>query len=193
MLRKYAAAQLLGAAPAEALRTQAHRAVFQFEPRPGYLYVRSRSISSRCNDNFDMFPADEIAKSYRSFIGRPVFVNHNNQDHRRARGRVVDAVLHRDRNPDGTPDTWAETLMEIDAKTYPKLAHAILVGDIDRTSMGCDVELSKCSVCANEATSPLEYCSHIPGQKGKRVFKMAANGQREGVLVFEVCSGLKFF
>ena len=192
-LRKYAAAQVLAVAPAEGLRAQAHRAVFSFVPRAGYLYVRSRSISSRCNDNYDYFGPEEIAKSYRTFIGKPVFVNHNNHDHRRARGMVIDAVLHRDRNPDGSPDVWCETLMEVDAKTYPKLAKAILAGDVDRTSMGCDVELSKCSVCGNEATSPLEYCQHIPGQKGKRIYRMASNGQREGQLVYEVCSGLKFF
>ena len=193
MLRKYAAAQVLAVAPAEGLRAQAHRAVFSFVPRAGYLYVRSRSISSRCNDNYDYFGPEEIAKSYRTFIGKPVFVNHANHDHRRARGMVIDAVLHRDRNPDGSPDTWVETLMEVDAQSYPRLAKAILNGDVDRTSMGCDVELSKCSVCGNEATSPLEYCQHIPGQKGKRIYRMAANGRREGVLVFEVCSGLKFF
>lgn len=193
MFRKYATAQVLAVAPAERLQHLAHRAVFSFVPRPGYLYVRSRSISSRCNDNFDYFGPEEIAKSYKTFVGKPVFINHNNHDHRRARGMVVDAVLHRDRNPDGSPDVWCETLMEIDAKTYPRLAKAILDGDIDRTSMGCDVDLSKCSACGNEATSPLEYCSHIPGQKGKRVYKMGANGQREGVLVYEVCSGLKYF
>src|SRR3954454_15931441 len=112
MFRKYATAQVLAVAPAERLQHLAHRAVFSFVPRPGYLYVRSRSISSRCNDNFDYFGPEEIAKSYKTFVGKPVFINHNNHDHRRARGMVVDAVLHRDRNPDGSPDVWCETLME---------------------------------------------------------------------------------
>jgi hypothetical protein len=170
-----------------------HRAVFQYEARPGFVYVRSRAISSRCNDNFDMFPAGEIEASWRTFVGKPVFVNHYNHDHRRARGVVIDAALHRDRNPDGSPDTWVEVLMEIDGLRYPKLAKALLAGHIDRTSMGCDVKISKCSVCGNEATSPLEYCHHIPGKKGKRIWVVLPDGRKEGRLVYEECRGLAFF
>lgn len=173
----------------------AHRAVFNYTPRYGYLYVRSRAISSRCNDNYDMFPAEEIEKSYLTFIGKPVFVNHHNEDHRRARGVCLDAVLHRDRNPDGSPDTWAEVLMEIDAIKFPHLAKAILAKEVNRTSMGCDVQFSKCSACGNVATSPQEYCAHIPEKKGKRIAtgKVASDGKRETKLIFEICSGLSFF
>jgi hypothetical protein len=118
----------------------AHKADFSHvELKPGYLYVRSRAISSRTNDNYDTFPAEEIRKSYKTFIGRPTFVNHNNSNHRRARGVIVDAVLHEDVNPDGTPDIWVEAYHEIDAITFPKLAQAVIAGEVARTSMGCDV------------------------------------------------------
>ncbi|MFD8648637.1 DUF7178 family protein [Streptomyces mirabilis] len=192
---KFATAQIIAASlgDQQRLTKAAHRAVFQYEARPGYLYVRSRAISSRCNDNWDEFPAEEIAKSYSSFVGKPVFVNHKNDNHRRARGVIIDAALHEDKNPDGTPDTWAEVLMEIDANKFPKLAKAIIKGHIDRTSMGCDVERSVCSACGNVATTPAEYCSHIPGLKGKRIFRHTASGQRVGELVRETCYGLSFF
>lgn len=196
MLRKFASAAILEAQMGTdaGFSKSAHRAVFNYVPREGYLYVRSRAISSRCNDNFDMFPADEIEKSYLTFIGKPVFVNHHNEDHRRARGVIIDAALHKDRNPDGSPDTWAEVLMEVDAVRFPRLAKAILAGEVDRTSMGCDVQLSKCSVCGNEATSPLQYCAHIPGKKGKKIYKLDPyTGQKRAQLVFEICSGLSFF
>lgn len=197
-MRKFGTIEVLAAAqgriPESTIGSKTgHRAVFQYVPKPGFLYVRSRAISSRCNDNFDMFPADEIKKAYKTFIGKPVFVNHVNDDHRQMRGLIIDAALHEDVNPDGSPDTWTEVLMEVDGKTYPKLAAAILAGDIDRTSMGCDVQISKCSVCGNEATSPLEYCSHIPGKKGQRIYRTGSDGRREGQLVFEICSGLSFF
>lgn len=180
-------------AKVEALRATASRAVFDYEPREGYLYVRSRAISSRCNDNFDEFPAEEIARGYKTFIGKPVFVNHHNEDHRRARGFIIDAALHRDTNPDGSPDTWAEVLMEVDAKRFPVLAKAILDRHIERTSMGVDVDYSICSVCSNKATSPANYCQHIPTQKGSRVYRHTASGRRVGVLVREACFGLHFF
>jgi hypothetical protein len=176
------------------MQVQAHRAVFNYEPRPGYLYVRSRAISSRCNDNFDEFPAEEIKKAYATFVGKPVFVNHHNDNHRRMRGVIIDAALHEDTNPDGTPDTWAEVLMEVDAVRFPILAKAILAGEVDRTSMGTDVAYSICSACGNKASSPAEYCAHIPRMKGKRIYQVTGStGDKEGVLVREKCFGLKFF
>lgn len=191
--QRYAALRVLSARIATRgapLVKNAHRVDFDYTPREGYLYVRSRAISSRCNDNFDLFPAEEIEKSWRTFIGKPVFVNHSNENHRRARGVIVDAALHRDTNPDGSPDTWVEVLHEIDAKAFPKLTQAILTGKIDRTSMGCDVEYSICSACGNRATTPLEYCAHIPRMKGKK-FRNASTG--EDTLIYEACYGLQFF
>jgi hypothetical protein len=192
---KFAEAAVLSAEMGDrrVLRRQAHRAHFDYTPRPGYLYVRSRAISSRCNDNYDEFPAEEIKTAYKSFIGKPVFVNHANEDHRRARGVVIDAALHEDWNPDGSPDTWAECLMEIDAMKFPKLAQAVLAGHVDRTSMGTDVAHSICSICANKATTPAEYCSHIPKMKGQRIYRTDQFGKRVGVLVREKCYGLRFF
>lgn len=178
----------------ESRRRIAHRHHFAYTPRPGYLYVRSRMISSRCNDNFDEFPAEEIEKGYRTFIGKPVFVNHHNEDHRRMRGVIIDAALHRDKLPTGAPDTWVEGLMEVDALRFPRLASAIVKGDIDRTSMGCDVDYSVCSVCDNKATNPAEYCKHIPRMKGQRIYRAdPKTGKKEGILVREICYGLRFF
>jgi 8-oxo-dGTP pyrophosphatase MutT (NUDIX family) len=178
----------------EARRKIAHRHHFNYTPKAGFLYVRSRAISSRCNDNFDEFPAEEIEKSYRTFIGKPVFVNHHNEDHRKARGVIIDAALHRDTLPTGAPDVWCEVLMEVDAQNFPKLAKEIIDGNIDRTSMGCDVEYSICSICGNKATSPAEYCQHIPRMKGQRVWRTeASTGKKKGVLVREICYGLRFF
>jgi hypothetical protein len=195
-LKKFAAAQVLDARIARqgtGLMRDAHRHTFNYDPKPGFLYVRSRAISSRTNDNFDHFPAEEIKKAYRTFVGKPVFVNHHNENHRRARGVIVDAALHEDVNPDGSPDTWAEVLMEVDAVNFPKLAQAILAGEIDRTSMGTDVAFSVCSVCNNKASTPLEYCQHIPRLKGKKVRRRTASGEQEEVLVYEKCYGLGFF
>jgi len=172
----------------------AHRVAFDYEPRQGYLYVRSRMISSRTNDNHDTFPAEEIEKGYKSFLGKPVFVNHHNANHRRARGVIVAVALHRDRNPDGTPDTWVEGLHEIDAVKFPKLSKAILAGRVNRTSMGVDVDWSTCSACGNKATSPAEYCKHLPALKGKKIRQRnKVTGKVEEKLIHEVCAGLSFF
>lgn len=176
-------------------RKAAHRANFDHVvKKPGMLYVRSRAISSRCNDNFDEFPADEIKKAHATFMGKPVFVNHHNENHRRARGVIVAEALHEDTNPDGTPDTWVEVLMEVDAVNFPKLAKAILAGEIDRTSMGTDVAYSICSACGNKAATPLDYCAHIPRMKGQIHYRRTATGERgPGEVIREICYGLGFF
>src|SRR6516165_7925337 len=198
MLRKYASAAVLDtwrvtAAPGS-LRKAAHRVTFDYVPRAGFLYVRARAISSRCNDNWDAFPAGEIEKGYRTFLGKPVFVNHHNSAHRRARGVIVAAAIHRDRNPDGSPDTWVELLHEIDAQTFPKFAKAILSGRVNRTSMGVDCEYSTCSACGNRATSPAEYCQHMPGRKGMKIRQRnQRTGRLEEKIIHEICAGLTFF
>ena len=186
-LRKFATLAVLDARMWNDTRRTAHRATFQYEPREGFIYVRSRAISSRTNDNFDHFPAEEIEQAYLSFVGKPVFVNHHNDNHRRARGVIIDAALHRDTLADGQPDTWVEVLMEVDAVRFPKLAAAILRGDVERTSMGCDVAFSVCSVCNNRASTPMEYCRHIPSMKGQKVRRVTASGTQEDVLVYEKC------
>ncbi len=194
---KFANASVLEVAvarPHGGLMKDAHRHTFNYKPRTGYIYVRSRAISSRTNDNFDTFPADEIRKSWLTFVGKPVFVNHHNDDIRRKRGVIIDAVLHEDTAPDGTEDVWIEVLMEIDAVRFPLLAEAILSGDIERTSMGCDVAESECSVCGTVARTPNQYCAHVSRMKGQRIRRRSASTDEvEDVLVHEICRGISFF
>lgn len=198
MLVKFAVAEIIGAPQLVTGRggliKGAHRATFDYQPRTGYLYVRSRMISSRCNDNYDEFPAEEIEKGYRTFIGKPVFVNHHNEDHRRMRGVIIDAVLHKDANPDGSKDWWVEGLMEVDAIKFPKLAKALIKQEIQRTSMGVDVAYSICSACNNKASTPADYCRHIPQAKGSKIWRAdVKTGAKRGELVREICHGLGFF
>jgi hypothetical protein len=122
-------------------------------------------------------------------VGKPVFVNHDNDDIMKARGVIIDAALHDDITPDGARDVWVEVLMEVDAMSYPKLAQSILRGDIERTSMGVDCEWSRCSVCDNVAFTEYDFCSHIPDQKGMTYQRDTG----EMVLVREVVGGLTFF
>lgn len=161
---------------------------FDFTPEPGMLYVTTRAISSRVNANYDGWPAEELRKAYRTFVGRGVFVDHNNWDTDRSRGVILDSRLYEDRLASGHDDTWIELLIEVDSQAFPKLARAILSGDIDAVSMGADVEYTVCSVCSNKAHDVREYCAHIPAMKGRTV--QSESGER---LVFEDCYGVNFF
>lgn len=146
---------------------------------------------------------------FATFLGKPIFVDHHNSDPSRARGVIVDAKLHvddhktasldpyyaaSDCDPDHKPATWVELLLEVDAKSFPRLAKAIVDGSksskkgIDGFSMGCDVEKSVCNICKNAATSPDEYCDHIR-MKGAEFKK--PNGKT--AKSYENCYGIRFF
>lgn len=171
----------------------------------GYVYVRTRAISSRVNKNNDGWPSTELASGYRTFVGRPIFVDHNNNDPRRSRGVVVDSVLHVEDGKHSAldpyysvapenhkPPTWVELLHEVDGQTFPKLAAALKSGKLNATSMGANIERSICSVCGNEARVPSEYCSHIRS-KGSTFEVTADNGQRVKKKAYEDCYGVNFF
>jgi hypothetical protein len=201
----------------------------------GYMYVRLRAISSRVNRNNDGWPSVELAGSkdifdrhkesssgftveaadgdpqygFKSFLGKPNFIDHNNSDPSRARGVVVDAKLRvlpiehvaaagddywtgASLDPEHAPPTEIELLLEIDAKQFPKYAKAVRSGDLDGFSMGCDVERSKCSHCGHVATNPDEYCSHIL-MKGAHHDYKTADGKRISRRSYENCYGIHFF
>jgi len=101
-------------------------------PRPGTILVRTRAISARVNKNFDGFESHELKKAYRTFVGRPVFVNHQNLNYRKTRGIVRGSVY----KENGT-DKYIDLLIEVDAKAYPRLAAEIEAGRLDGVSMGC--------------------------------------------------------
>ena len=72
---------------------------FKFERFPGYTYVALRAISSRCNQNGDMFGPDELSKSWKTYYGAPHHLEHKNQNWRDARGCVVEVKYHPDDAP----------------------------------------------------------------------------------------------
>jgi hypothetical protein len=165
---------------------------FKFNPEPGYVYAVSRAISSRVNANYDGWPVDQIKNSYKTFIGRPIYVEHNNSDPDRARGVILDAVYRESKLASGHTDASVYCLMEVDAQNFPKLANAIMEGDLNAVSMGADVEGTQCSACGKYASKPAEYCAHIPRLKGRTV-TVYKQGKRIESLVFESCIKPNFF
>lgn len=173
----------------------------------GYLYVQTRAISSRVNKNGDGWPSTALKEAYSTFEGRPVFVDHNNDDPDRTRGVVVWSNLHIEDDlekistaddyyasapNEHLPPTWIELLIEVDAQEFPKLAKRIVDGDIDAVSMGANIEATVCSVCAHKATSPSEYCAHIK-KKGAEFEIESSTGEKIRKRSYEDCYGVNFF
>lgn len=160
----------------------------KFTRRPEMLYVSVRAISSRVNQNFDAFPSSELKAAYSTFINRPVFVNHHNDDPSRTRGRVVASKYCESGN-----DRYIQLVIEVDAKNFPRLSREIISGNIDSVSMGTDVQKTICSYCKNVAESPLDFCDHVKHSKGQILERESSGGTVESVLVYEECRGLNFF
>jgi len=151
------------------------------------------------------FTKDSAIKSkgdygFRTFIGRPIFIDHNNSDPERTRGVIVDAMLHiepahkissdsywGDAPSNHKPETWIELLLEVDAKSFPKLASALIEGKVNAVSMGCNVEYTVCSVCNHKAANVDEYCNHI--KKKGTTFKTGNVSK----LAYEDCYNVNFF
>tara|TARA_B100000614_G_scaffold262909_1_gene300791 strand:+ start:255020 stop:260860 length:5841 start_codon:yes stop_codon:yes gene_type:complete len=132
------------------------------DEHPNHLFVKAFAIKAdEVNDNGDAFSADELKKAAETFIDCPVFVNHQNDDVEKARGKVVHAWWDNDQQ-------GIYVINRVDKEAYPQLARGIEEGYIVGTSMGAQVGHSVCSVCHNKAHVADEFCSHIKERKGKK-------------------------
>jgi len=130
---------------------------------PTSLYIKCFAIkANEMNDNGDWFSRDELKKAYRTFIGCPVFTNHQNTDVDNTRGKVLHSWYDDDK--DGIM-----IIARVDAEAYPQLARGIKEKYVIGTSMGCQVQYSVCSICHNYAESQDQYCEHIKERKTRQV------------------------
>lgn len=162
----------------EAIKTAAHKASkevqgipsqksgFDLEAEirdhPDSLFVKCFAIKAdEMNDNGDWFSREELIKATATFVGVPVFTNHQNSDINQARGKVVHSWWDDPRN-------GIMIIARVDAAAYPQLARGIKEDYVAGTSMGCSVQYSLCSICHNFATNPADYCAHIKERKTRK-------------------------
>ena len=117
------------------------------------------------NQNADIFPLDELKKSYSSFIGRGLFMDHNASCVANAVGKIFDAKLIE--LPNATADEGKYgvlCLCGIDKTTHPDIAAKVAHGVIDSVSMGANVNEAECEICHCVAHTPEEFCIHLQHQ-----------------------------
>ena len=78
-------------------------------------FKRYSRICRNANTNGDFFSHEELLKTYKTFIGKSVFVDHVDENVEDARGIILDAVY----NMNGY---FVELLEAIDKKAFPQLA-----------------------------------------------------------------------
>lgn len=135
----------------------------EISAHPDSLFVKCFAIKAdEMNDNGDYFPKHELRKATGTFVGVPIFTNHQNTDINQARGKVVHSWWEENRN-------GIMIIARVDSAAYPQLARGIKENYVAGTSMGCQVKYSICSVCHNLAENPTQYCGCIKERKTRKV------------------------
>ena len=121
--------------------------------------------SDAANLNGDIFPLDELKKSYKTFIGRGLYLDHNAQSVANAVGKVFDARLVE--LPEATEEEGKYAvicLCGVDKTTHPDIAKKVESGVIDSVSMGASVTQAECGICGKVCSTPEEFCVHLQHQ-----------------------------
>jgi hypothetical protein len=141
------------------------------------------------NRNLQGMPSEEILGyrpdlgrvTYRTFVGKPTYQDHNNQDYQQAKGINLDAIIV------GVPgyDLLKIVVLSAFDRTKDKdLTRSILKKDRKFYSMGAWVHEFRCSVCGENVSRRSCYCF---GQYGK------GGVTPDGRLVYQVCHGIDYF
>ena len=136
------------------------------EKNDNFTYFQTIALHSDVpNLNGDIFPLDELKKSYKSFIGRGLYLDHNAQSVANAVGKVFDAKLIE--IPGATDEEGkygVVCLCGVDKTTHPDIAKKVASGVIDSVSMGASVGSCTCGICGVTCSTPEEFCIHLQHQ-----------------------------
>ena len=151
--------------------------VYNFEVTGDNSYVARSIAVHNCNGNGDAFEDAELQKSWKTFIRRGNYLNHESETTDKAVGIILDAKYWTE------PGTfYVECLLAVD-RSQP-IANNIEKGISDSVSMGALVDQCNCSVCDKVATNESEYCDHLKNYMGKDY-----NGKK----VFAYNRGVNFY
>ena len=141
------------------------------------------------NRNLQAFTGDEILRfrprfgrvTYRTFVGKPTFRDHKNDNPLQAKGVNLDAVI--------TPVPKYGVLKIIVLSAFDRTkdqitASAIADKKMNTYSMGAWVEQFRCSICGADANNPT--CSHF-----RNTGKGGLTSKNE--LVYQNCFGVEYF
>ena len=136
------------------------------EKNDNFTYFQTIALHSDVpNLNGDIFPLDELKKSYKSFIGRGLYLDHNASSVANAVGKVFDAKLIE--IPGATEEEGkygVVCLCGVDKTTHPDIAKKVASGVIDSVSMGASVGSCTCGICGVKCSTPEEFCIHLQHQ-----------------------------
>jgi hypothetical protein len=149
--------------------------VYKISPKiEDYIIVNTLICPSDIpNRNGIAFPSNELATfhpppmnrmTYKAWGGCPVHLEHDNEDHEKAYGVILDAALMKIQGYGGGKLWKVMGLLAIDKNKNPDIAQKVLTGKINTYSMGALVERFTCGYCGAECDSRFT-CGHIQSTK----------------------------
>lgn len=141
------------------------------------------------NKNADYFDYTELIKpddsgreSYLSFRDAAVFVNHQSKNPDLSIGFVFDSYMI----TEPYEDMHLTNLIGVDKKLAPGIARALATHhNRIKTSMGCTIKSSMCTVCGAEIPVQASMCKHVKNQRGQRVNGRVASELLRGIRFVE--------
>lgn len=160
-----------------------------------YIIVPSPScITEMPNTNGDSFSKQELLRfkpehgclAYRTFVGKPMHIEHDNKDYRKAVGVILDCYLRPLRKFHGNHGIMYK-LNAIDRNRNPKLAEAILKREVNTFSMGAWYKSYTCSICGRRVGQNFgSVCNHTRIKKPTYL-------SVDGALVYRKCEDVTGF
>lgn len=129
------------------------------------------------------FNVDDGMLAYKTFVGKPVHIEHDNQDPTKAIGVIVDAVLRPTEGYGGGKMWRLFKLLAIDRTKNVERARKIIARELNTYSMGAWVQSFTCSYCG----SPMGACAHLKANSKRDFYEL------HGKLVYRLCKGIKGF
>lgn len=131
-----------------------------------FIYLKARAISGMekwgPNQNFDAFPWSEIEKSYPTFVGKGIYLEHDEDTLDKAMGLILDAEVA------PNDEQYIICTFCVDRNQYPELCQKLLDGTIKTVSMSCLAGSVSCSLCGQEARDEKQLCDHMREFEGPR-------------------------
>ena len=160
-----------------------------------YIIVPSPScITELPNTNGDSFSKKELLEfkpehgclAYRTFVGKPMHVEHDNKDYSKAVGVILDCYLRPLRGFRGNHGVMIK-LNAIDRNRNPRLAKAILDREVNTYSMGAWYKSYTCSICSRRVgPNHGSFCNHTK-------IKMPTHQMIDGKLAYRHCEDITGF
>jgi hypothetical protein len=132
------------------------------------------------NRNQQGFPFKELTgwcvdagcPMYKTWIGKPTFLEHDNKDPTKAKGIIMSSMMRRIPNTSG--DIWKVIkLLSFDRNRDPDLANKILTREMNSYSMGAYSRDYQCTVCGEllSKTPQQNGCEHVKfGQPNYKLY-----------------------